>query len=125
MWLSLALGGVVGTLARYELGRWVHGWAGTGFPWGTFAINALGCVALGFLTRYAATASLSPEARGMLTVGFCGAFTTFSTFSYETVALLQDGEIGKAVAYSLGSVAIGITAMFAGLALAGALRPGG
>jgi fluoride exporter len=96
MLLSLALGGVVGTLARYELGRWVHGRVGTAFPWGTLLINVLGCFAPGFLTRVGESTMLSPEARGMLTVGFCGALTTFSTFSYETVRLIQDGEAGKA-----------------------------
>jgi fluoride exporter len=126
MWLSLALGGAVGTLARYELGRWVHGWAGTAFPWGTLAINVAGCLALGFLTRLGQTATISPETRGMLTVGFCGAFTTFSTFSFETVALLQDGESLKAVTYALGSLLLGIAAMTAGMGMAGlVLRPGG
>ena len=113
--LALALGGLVGTLARYELGRWVHGWAGTAFPWGTLLINVLGSFALGFLTRVGESTTLSPEMRGMLTVGFCGAFTTFSTFSYETVRLIQDGETGKATAYALGSLAVGIAAVLAGL----------
>jgi CrcB protein len=124
MWLSLAVGGLVGTLARYEMARWVHGWTGTAFPWGTFAVNALGCVALGFLVRYSESAAWSPELRGMLTVGFCGAFTTFSTFSYETVAMLQGGELVKAAAYAFGSLAVGIAGMLAGLGLAGLLRHG-
>jgi fluoride exporter len=125
MWLWLAMGGVVGTVARYELGRLVHGRVGTTFPWGTFVINAIGCLLLGFLVRYGESAGLSPETRGMLTVGFCGAFTTFSTFSYETVALLQGGEVVRAATYALGSLAVGIAAMLAGLGLAGFLRPGG
>ena len=115
MLISLALGGMVGTLARYGLGRWVHSWAGTAFPWGTLLINILGSFALGVLARVGESTTLSPEARGMLTVGFCGAFTTFSTFSYETVRLIQDGEAGKAMLYALGSVAVGIAATLAGL----------
>ena len=126
MLLSLALGGMVGTLARYELGRWVHGWTGTAFPWGTLLINILGSFALGFLTRVGESTLLSPEARGMLTVGFCGAFTTFSTFSYETVRLVQDGEAGKAAVYALGSLAVGIAATLAGLSVGRIiLRAGG
>ena len=117
MWLSLAVGGVVGTLARYELGRWVHNWVGTSFPWGTLAINIAGSFLLGMLTRYADSSALSAETRGMLTVGFCGAFTTFSTFTYEAVMLIQDGEAARALLYAFGSLGLGILAMMAGLAL--------
>lgn len=122
----LAAGGVVGTLARYGVGAWIQSWAGTGFPWGTFAINLAGSFVLGFVLRYAALADLSPEVRGMLAVGFCGAFTTFSTLSFETVTLLQEGAWGRAALYALGSVALGLAAVAAGMGLAPlAARPGG
>ncbi len=116
--LSLAVGGVLGTLARYGLAGWVHGWAGAAFPWGTFAVNALGSLLLGLALRGSEAAALSPEARALLTTGFCGAFTTFSTLSWETVALLQAGAWGRAAAYSLGSLGLGLAAVWAGLSLA-------
>jgi len=122
--LYLAAGGVAGTLARYGLGKWIPTWAGTDFPWHTLAINLAGSFVLGFAMRAAETMPVSPEVRGMVTIGFCGAFTTFSTFSLETVTLLQAGEWGRGTVYALGSVALGILAVLAGLAAAGAaLRP--
>lgn len=116
--LYLAVGGVAGTLARWGLAGWVHGWAGAGFPWGTFAVNALGSFLLGFAVRGAEGAALSPETRALLTTGFCGAFTTFSTLSHETVALLQAGAWARAAAYALGSLGLGLAAVYAGLSLA-------
>jgi CrcB protein len=124
LYLYLAAGGVIGTLARYGVGKWIAGWAGTDFPWHTLAINLTGSLILGFALRAADTLPLSPEVRGFITVGFCGAFTTFSTFGFETVTLMQEGEWARAAAYALGSVALGLVAVFAGLSLAGAwLRP--
>lgn len=116
--LALAAGGVLGTLARYGLAGWVHTWAGTAFPWGTFAVNVLGSFLLGFALRGSEVASLSPETRALLTTGFCGAFTTFSTLSWETVALLQAGAWARAGAYALGSLGLGLAAVWAGLSLA-------
>ena len=116
--LALAAGGVLGTLARYGLAGWVHTWAGTAFPWGTFAVNVLGSFLLGFALRGSEVASLSTETRALLTTGFCGAFTTFSTMSWETVALLQSGAWGRAGAYALGSLGLGLAAVWAGLSLA-------
>jgi CrcB protein len=116
--LALAAGGVLGTLARYALAGWVHTWAGTAFPWGTFAVNVLGSFLLGFALRGSEAAALSPETRALLTTGFCGAFTTFSTLSWETVALLQAGAWGRAGAYALGSLGLGLAAVWAGLSLA-------
>ena len=116
--LALAAGGVLGTLARYGLAGWVHAWAGTGFPWGTFAVNVVGSFLLGFALRGSELSSLSPETRALLTTGFCGAFTTFSTLSWETVALLQGGAWGRAGAYALGSLGLGLAAVWAGLSLA-------
>jgi CrcB protein len=126
LYLFLAAGGVLGTLARYRMGIWVHGWAGTGMPWGTFAINLVGSFVLGLATQFASVLPVSPELRGLVTVGFCGAFTTFSTFMFETATLLQDGEWGRAAAYALGSLALGLAAMLLGLSTAALLtRSGG
>lgn len=121
--LALAAGGVAGTLARYGLGVWIPS---AGFPWATLTANLLGSLLLGFLARALELSSASPELRAMLTAGFCGAFTTFSTLSLETVRLLQEGHAPRAAAYAFGSLALGLAAVCAGLALAGLLvRPGG
>jgi CrcB protein len=122
----LAAGGVIGTLARHGLGTWVPTWAGTALPWGTFLVNALGSFVLGFAVRASTQLDLSAELRGFVMVGFCGAFTTFSTFSYETVALMQEGHWARAAAYALGSVAVGLAAVVAGMGAANlAFRTGG
>ncbi|HET7233328.1 MAG TPA: fluoride efflux transporter CrcB [Longimicrobium sp.] len=123
LYLFLAAGGVLGTLARHGLGKWIAGQLGTGFPWHTFAINLIGSLILGFAVRAFAAVPMSPETRGFVTVGFCGAFTTFSTFSWETAVLIQDGQWGRAAAYALGSVAAGLVCVFAGMWLAGAILP--
>jgi fluoride exporter len=126
VYLYLAIGGVAGTLARYGLTGWVHSWAGTRLPWGTFAVNVLGSFLLGYLVRAFQLAPISLEMRTLLTVGFCGAFTTFSTFSYETLILFQEGAWLRAALYAFGSLGFGLAAMFAGIALAtGTLRLGG
>ena len=92
-WIVLAVGGVVGTIARYALAGAVYRWAGTGFPYGTLAVNALGCAVIGFLGTLADEKFLlTPDARLFWMVGLLGAFTTFSTLIYESWRLLQDGE---------------------------------
>ena len=89
-------------------------------------MNATGSFALGFATRASDVLPMSAEMRGLLTVGFCGAFTTFSTYTFETVTLAQQGEWGRALLYALGSLVLGVIAMLAGLAAAGLLtRTGG
>ena len=124
LYLYLAAGGAAGTLARYGLGKWIPAWAGTDFPWATLAVNILGSFVLGLAMRAFETVPVSPEVRGLVTVGLCGGFTTFSTFGYETVALVQGGQHGRALAYAAGSVVAGLLAVFAGMALAGiAFRP--
>ena len=126
LYLYLAAGGVLGTLARYRIGVWVPGWAGTAFPWGTLLVNLVGSFILGFATRSASVLPVSPEVRGFVTIGFCGAFTTFSTFTFETVGLLQQGEWGRGAVYAFGSLALGLAAMLAGLSFASLLfRTGG
>lgn len=124
--LYIALGGALGAVARYGVGSWIHAWAGSAFPWGTFAINAAGSFLIGFSLRYLEGLSAAPELRALLTVGFLGAFTTFSTFSYETFSLVQDGAWARAGLYALGSLLVGLVAVGSGLALgARVLQPVG
>ena len=121
----IALGGALGALARYGLAGWVQdGTAGT-FPWGTLVVNVLGCFLLGFAFRLLQFSALPPALRGAVTVGFLGAFTTFSTFSLEAVGLIQEERWARAIGYVGGSVALGLVALVVGLWFAAVLqRPG-
>ncbi len=112
--LWVAIGGAFGALARYGLGGWVQARAGGEFPWGTLVVNAVGSLALGFVLRVSESVVIAPGMRAFVAIGILGAFTTFSTFSYETVALLQDGEWTRAGAYALGSLLIGLAAVLIG-----------
>lgn len=120
MVLYIAMGGLAGTLARYFLQGWVQTRSGAGtFPVGTLAVNIAGSLALGFLIRYATGSTVfSPGMRAALTIGFCGAFTTMSTFSYESVALLGDGQYLRAALYMGGTIAGCLAAVIAGTAMA-------
>ena len=122
----VALGGALGALARYGISGWVYDRMGESFPWGTLVVNLVGCLALGLVIRWLQVSAVSPEVRPFLTIGVLGAFTTFSTFSYETMALLQEGQWLRAGLYMGGSVVLGLIAMVAGMALATAFaRAGG
>ncbi|MBI4502794.1 MAG: fluoride efflux transporter CrcB [Gemmatimonadetes bacterium] len=113
--IYLALGGVLGTLARYGLQGLIQPQGGS-FPWGTLVVNLLGSFALGFLMRYLLGSGIAtPELRAAATIGFCGAFTTMSTFAYETVILVNGGEYGRAGWYLLASIGGNLTATAAGL----------
>jgi fluoride exporter len=123
MLLYIAIGGAAGTLARYGLSGLAQRFSAL-FPFGTLTINVTGSFILGFLMRFLLATTASPELRASLTVGFCGGFTTFSTFSYETAALVEDGEISRAVTYIVSSVLLSLLATFAGFAAArAALAP--
>ena len=123
MLFAIAVGGALGTLARYLLGTALAGVV-PGFPACTLGINVAGSFLLGLLMAgVAARPDLSPALRAALTVGFCGGFTTFSTFSVETVALLERGATGRAALYAVASVTLSVAAAFAGLALARASSP--
>ena len=92
-WLGLAAGGILGTFARYFLSGAVYRVWGASFPFGTLVVNLVGCFAIGFLAVLAEEKFLlGPAARVFLMIGFCGAFTTFSTFILETANLTKDGE---------------------------------
>ena len=91
--LLIAVAGGVGSLARYGLSSWVQNWSGSLFPYGTVVVNILGCLVFGFLVAVTeGRFAVSPETRAVILVGFMGAFTTFSTFIFETVALLEDSQ---------------------------------
>jgi CrcB protein len=112
----IAFGSALGGAARYLFGGWIQDRAGAGFPVGTLVINVTGSFLLGLLYRYAAdSAAITPEVRAMLTIGICGGYTTFSTFSYETVRLLEEGEFGRAGLYIALSILLSVAAAFLGL----------
>jgi fluoride exporter len=119
----IALAGIVGTLARYFLQGWVQQRSGlSAFPVGTLAINLIGSLIIGFVIRLAMGSTLiSPDLRAALTIGFCGAFTTMSTFSYESMTLLADGEYWYAGLYMGGTVIGCLAAVIAGTELANRL----
>lgn len=108
--LLVAVGGALGALGRYGVGVVLGGRA---FPWATLSVNVAGSVALGYVLGAAAT-RWDPVATTAVTVGFLGAFTTFSTFSAEAVALLRDGRGSAALTYVAASVALGLAGAAAG-----------
>jgi CrcB protein len=111
--------GAAGTLARYGLQGLVQDHTGSEFPTGTLAVNLLGCLLLGGIAQYGLThLTIPPEWRIGITVGFFGAFTTFSTFGWETIRLLDAGESLPAGMYVLASVAGGLLAIVAGMKIA-------
>ena len=117
--LAIALGGAIGSLMRYGVGLGIARWSQSGFPWATFSVNVAGSFAFGLLA-YILSERL-PEAhalRAFVLVGMLGAFTTFSTFSFETLGLLQEGAFLRAGMNAIGSVVICITAAWSGLFLA-------
>ncbi|MBL4791043.1 MAG: fluoride efflux transporter CrcB [Kordiimonadaceae bacterium] len=117
MVFAIAAGGAVGALLRfYVAGHVVKLLGDNGFPYGTFAVNVIGSLVMGVLiTALAVKFEAAPELRGFLTVGILGSFTTFSTFSLETALLIQRGEWHLAMMYIVGSVVVGVLALFAGM----------
>ena len=115
--LAVGAGGFLGAIARYLLGLWVDARLGSHFPYATLAINVSGSFALGLLAGALEFSSLPPELRLALGVGFLGAYTTFSTFTYETVTLVENGAPGLALAYVAASLLVGLLAAVGGLAL--------
>ena len=115
----IAVGSAIGGASRYLVGGLVQRLTGGTFPTGTLLINISGSFLLGAILRYGVdTPTLTPELRALLTVGFCGGYTTFSTFSYETVALLEDGEWSRAGVYVALSVGLSLLATFLGFVAA-------
>ncbi len=118
----LAVTGAVGTLARYGLGGLVQRLHQTSFPWGTLVVNGLGCFLFGLVWTLAEERLLiSGETRTVILVGFMGAFTTFSTYAFETSAMLRDAEWLLAGGNLLAHNLLGLTLFFLGAALGRAL----
>jgi CrcB protein len=115
----VALGSAVGGVARYVFSAAVQQRAGVGFPVGTLVVNLTGSFLLGLLWRYAlGVQAISPEVRALLTTGFCGGYTTFSTFSYETAVLLEERAVFRAGSYIALSVVLSLVATWLGFVAA-------
>ncbi|MBX7203761.1 MAG: fluoride efflux transporter CrcB [Bacteroidia bacterium] len=113
------IGSGLGGLSRFALGRWVDNWHTQPFPFGTFVVNLLACFLFGFIVGLADTKQiLPPTAKLFMTVGFCGGFSTFSSFSSEALSLFQSNYNFALLLYVVGSVVLCITATFGGMLLA-------
>ena len=122
LYLYVAIGSAVGGVSRFALATAIQARVGTPFPWGPLVINVTGSLVVGFILRYALhTAAIGPEVRALLTTGFCGGYTTFSTFSYEAATLLEEGGWQRAAFYVLASVLLSLAGVFLGFAAADAL----
>ena len=120
--LMVGAGGALGAIGRYLLSTWVYSLTGRAFPWGTLAVNLLGSLLIGFLSVWLLErVTLSAEMRALLVVGFLGAFTTFSTFSLETLVLLEEGAVVKAGINITASVLTCIFAAWMGTLVAKAI----
>jgi CrcB protein len=118
-WVGFLIAAGLGAPARYVLDGWVQGRSSGGFPWGTFVVNVSGCFVLGLLTGLAMYHGLSASWKTMLGTGGIGAYTTFSTFTFETVRLAEEGAAIEAVTNAAASFVVGLAAAAAGIALAG------
>lgn len=111
--LWVAAGGAAGSVGRYLVSRWLT----TAFPWGTFTVNIVGSLLIGLLTGLASKDMLSTEMRLLLVTGFCGGFTTFSTFANESYGMLDGGHVLTTALYVSASVFVGILAVYVGFQL--------
>ena len=116
--LAIAAGGAVGALLRFWMSTAVYAHAGRGFPWGTLAVNVLGSLLMGLLYAWLLERAVAgPAARAFLLIGLLGAFTTFSTFSIETMNLIEAGQLSRALFNMLLSVVLCVAAAALGLLL--------
>lgn len=117
-YLLIALGGALGSIARYWVGSTVSGRLGSRFPWGTFLINLSACLIIGFaLTVLGKRAGLNPAWRYLIPIGFIGAYSTFSTYEWETLSTLRSGAVSLAILYAGGSLVLGLAATWVGAIL--------
>ena len=120
--VAIGIAGALGALARYGIGGLVVGRGARAFPWETFVVNVTGSFVLGFaFTLMTEQLTTAPWLRIAVTIGFLGAYTTFSTLAYETYRLLEDGALALATANLLGSAAAGLVAVYLGVVAGRAL----
>jgi CrcB protein len=120
--VAIAVAGAIGALARYGLEGLVSRRLPGAFPWGTFVVNVSGAFVLGFLfTLLTEQLTVAPWLRSAVTIGLLGAYTTFSTLSFETYRLIEDRALGLAAANALGSLGAGLLAVYAGVVVGRAL----
>jgi CrcB protein len=118
-YLLIAAGGALGSVLRYWVGSTVSGRMGARFPYGTLLVNITACVVLGFaLTYLGKRADFSPAWRYLIPVGFIGAYSTFSTYEWETLSTMRSGAFVLAGLYAIGSMVLGLAAIWCGTALA-------
>ncbi|MGV9642042.1 fluoride efflux transporter CrcB [Streptomyces sp. NPDC003514] len=120
-WLLVIAGAAVGAPLRYLTDRAVHARHDSVFPWGTLTVNIAGCLLLGLLTGAVAAGAAGSSVRLLIGTGLCGALTTYSTFSYETLRLAETGAGRYAVANVAGSLVAGLGAVFLGVTIAEAV----
>jgi CrcB protein len=117
-YLAISLGGILGANARYLMTGWAAERFGTVFPYGTFIINISGAIILGFFTAFIQDrAFIHPNYRLFFATGFCGAYTTFSTYTYESLRLLQDGSLLLGLTNIIGSIVVGMLGVFLGFGI--------
>jgi len=118
-YLLIAFGGALGSIARYWVGSTIAGRMGTKFPYGTFVINMTACVLIGFsLTLLARRADMNPAWRFLIPVGFIGAYSTFSTYEWETLSTIRSGAFLLAALYAVSSLVLGLAAVWCGSMIA-------
>lgn len=118
-YIFIAIGGALGSMARYWVGTTVAGKLGTKFPYGTFVINITACLIIGFsLTLLSKRAELNPAWRFLIPVGFIGAYSTFSTYEWETLSTIRSGAFLMALLYAISSLVLGLIAVWGGSVLA-------
>lgn len=121
-YLLIAAGGALGSIARYWVGSMIGSRMGTKFPYGTFVINITACIIIGFsLTYLGKRVELSPAWRFFIPIGFVGAYSTFSTYEWETLSNLRAGAFALAALYAVGSLILGLAATWFGVLLADTL----
>lgn len=121
-YLLIAAGGALGSIARYWVGSTIAGRMGIRFPYGTLIVNITACIIIGFsLTYMGKRADLNPAWRYLIPIGFIGAYSTFSTYEWETLATIRAGAFFLAGLYAAGSFVLGLAAVWAGSMLAEAV----
>lgn len=116
--LAVGCGGFLGAISRYQVSSWLARQFGNTFPWGTLLVNVLGCLLMGSLMQVAQQREwFTPNLRLLLQVGYLGSLTTFSTYSYETISLLERGQMGRALLSMILNLALGLAAVLVGRAM--------